>query len=280
MNNTKPKLPETTLSSLEKRLKQVVTKSLITQGVLPESRLAPKSKQILAESYVANAKTYDLKTEFLSSRAKNALYGIYESHVKALNEISTKLDSANKDYKEITSKSSVYRSLKQDEMYNLNAVKLHELFFANISDLASEITMDSMAFLRLQRDWGDFDAWQRDFVACALSARDGWVVMGFDSYIGKYINFFIDGHDNHVSVGCLPVLVVDVHHHAYYKDYMEDKLSYIFAMMKEIRWPAVEARISIIERSGISAVLGTSPPGAIPAQPVVAPTVNNEIGTV
>jgi len=263
----------------EKRIQDSVKKSLLEQGVLASD------KTLLDESYVAVPQSYELKTEFLSDRAKGSHYDIYQKHVKHFNEISSKLDTVNKDYKEVNSDNSAFRSLKLDEMHNLNAIKLHELYFGNISDLASEITMDTISFIRLQRDWGDFDAWQRDFIACGLASRDGWVVTGYDSYIGKYINFFVDADDANIPIGCLPVLVLDVHLHAYYKDYLEDKTSYIFAMMKELRWNIVEARMMVVEKSGIGAVL--TPPGGLKQTTIpVVPTnvekpenVNPQINT-
>jgi Fe-Mn family superoxide dismutase len=269
---TTVKQPSLNFRNLEATLKKAVTRSLASQGVISETRVLEQKKPLIQEAYIVKAQTYELKTEFLSTKAKSALYGVYENHVKSLNDISAKLDTAAKDYKEVNSRSSVFRSLKKDEAYNLNAVKLHELFFGNVSDMTSEITMDSLAFLRLQRDWGDFDTWQRDFVACALSARDGWAVVGYDSYLGRYINCVIDGNDNSVPVGCLPVLVLNVHHHAYYKDYLDDKLSYVFAMMRELRWQIVEARMSLVERVGGS----VSSAQEIPASPL--DKVNNEIG--
>ncbi len=132
-------------------------------------------------------------------------------------------------------------------MFNRNAVHLHELYFANISDVDSEITFDSMTHMRLTRDFGTFDDWQWDFIACAKSARNGWAVCAFDTFLRRYVNFFIDGDDVCIPVGCVPVLVLDVWEHSFFRDYLENKDSYIENMMREINWDIVEARITRVE---------------------------------
>ena len=128
----------------------------------------------LNESYVTQAKVYNLTTELLSDKNKAEHQKLLEKYVSSLNEISVKLDTANRE--EVGPNHSEFRSLKIDEIYNMNAAYLHALFFENISDQRSVITMDSLSFMRLERDFGSFDNWQKDFVACALASRNGWAV--------------------------------------------------------------------------------------------------------
>ena len=137
----------------------------------------------------------------------------------------------------------MYRSLKNDETYNLNAAYLHELYFNNISDLSSQIKMDSLSYMRLSRDFGTFDDWQQDFIACCLASRCGWAVTYFNTYTQKYMNCVIDLHSKNVPVGCYPIIVMDVWQHAYYRDYLGDVKSYVFGMMKQLNWKVIEQRV-------------------------------------
>ena len=123
-----------------------------------------ESQDDLNESYVAQTKKYNLPTELLSSANKKNHVELYKGYVDTFNRVSAELDAVDKD--SANSNSSVYRSLKIDETYNLNAVYLHELYFSNISDLHSEISMDSLSYMRLSRDFGTFDDWQKDFMGC------------------------------------------------------------------------------------------------------------------
>jgi superoxide dismutase, Fe-Mn family len=205
-----------------------------------------KAGEDLTEAYVASVKSYDLPTELLSEKAKAAHKRLYEDYVQTLNEVSARLDTV--DRQGAASGASAYRSLKLDETYNLNAVWLHELFFANISDLHSEIMADSLAFMRLERDWGNFTDWQFDFMACAMSARDGWAVCGYDMYLQRYINTLIDQHSLSVPVGLYPVIVMDMHEHAEFRDYLDDKKSYLIGMMRQLQWGIIEERFKRAER--------------------------------
>lgn len=193
----------------------------------------------LEEAYAAQPKQYDLKTEMLLEKTKGAHIELYQQYIQSLNEISAKLDVANR--KEANCDDSVYRSLKRDEARLMNAVHLHELFFANIADPYSEIGLDSFSHMRLTRDFGTFDDWQKDFIAAAMSTRTGWVVTCASLFLKRYHTFIVDEHDIGAIVGSYPVIVLDMWEHSR-RDYMNNKRDYIIAMMKELNWNIIEER--------------------------------------
>lgn len=200
----------------------------------------------LNEAYVTQEKKYSLGTELLSEKTKNSHQEILESHVKKLNQVSAFLDTAEVDLADINN--SKIRSLKQDEVYNLNASFLHAFYFENISDQNSVINMDSIAYLRLERDFGSFENWQKDFIACALSSRNGWAVTVYNFFLKRYMNVCVDLHSSHVPFASYPIVVLDCWEHAYFKDYLGNKKSYVYAMMKELKWSKIEERIRKIEK--------------------------------
>lgn len=200
----------------------------------------------LNESYVTQAQKYSLNTELLSDKNKAEHQKLLENYVESLNEISVKLDTADRD--EANPNNCEFRSLKIDETYNMNASYLHALFFENISDVRSVITMDSLAFMRIERDFGSFDAWQKDFVACALSARNGWAVTCYSMMLKRYINIIVDLHSQHVPIACVPIIVLDCWEHSYYRDYLADRKTYAYGMMKELDWNQIEERIKKAEK--------------------------------
>ena len=82
----------------------------------------------LNESLVAQVKLFDLPTEFLGKANKLNHKELYEGYIKAFNEVSAELDTVDKSAS--NSNHSSYRSLKNDETYNMNALYLHELLKA------------------------------------------------------------------------------------------------------------------------------------------------------
>lgn len=215
----------------------------IIDGTLGLKRQEP---EVLGEAYVAIPKSYDLKTELVSEETKKAHSELYERYVRTLNDVSAQLDTA--DRKGVKSSTSPYRSLKLDETWNLNATWLHELYFANSSDVHSEVFTDSLSFMRLSRDFADFTAWQFDLMACGMSAQSGWAVCGYHLFLRRYVNVFIDGHDGHVPVGLYPVVVIDCWEHSHQSDYGNDRDSYLRGQMSELKWPIIEERFKKAER--------------------------------
>jgi Fe-Mn family superoxide dismutase len=108
--------------------------------------------------------------------------------------------------------------------------------------------MDSLAYMRLERDFGSFDAWQRDFIACALSARNGWAVTVYNVFLKRYMNVVVDLHSIGIPFSSIPIIVIDCWEHTYYRDYLKDRRSYVFAMMKELKWDTIEERVRKAER--------------------------------
>lgn len=197
-------------------------------------------EQNINEAFVAQAKQVSLRSDFLSPDNVQNHIELYQGYIDKFNKTSSELDAVDKS--SANSNNSEFRSLKIDETYNMNGAYLHELYFANIGDPQSRIGMDSLAYMRLNRDFGTFDDWQRDFIACGMASRCGWVITYLNMYTQSYMNCPVDLHSEQVPVGMYPVIVMDVWQHAYYRDYLKDVNSYMSAMMKQLNWSVIEKR--------------------------------------
>jgi Fe-Mn family superoxide dismutase len=226
--------------SMEENIRKSIRKSL----GLPEK--TPGQKKPIKESYVVEPKRFQLKTEFMSEKAKKARLDDFSQFVDALNEVSAKLDTASRE--DADKYSSDFRSLKVDEVHCLNAAFLRAHHFENIDDPQSQLSMDSLSFMRIERDFGSFDEWQKDFIACGMAARSGYVITAYNSFMKRYMNFVIDEEAKNVPIGTWPVVVLDVSEGAYYRDYVSDRKTYIIAMMKEFDWEQIEDRVKRSEK--------------------------------
>jgi Fe-Mn family superoxide dismutase len=223
---------------LNKKLIDGLTVDSILKKSVKES--ISVNKPSLEEAYVAEPKPFKQVSELLSQKAKDMHTGLYKNYVESLNTVSAELDTA--DRSAANPRHSDFKSLKLDEAYNLNAVWLHELYFANCFDPHSEIVMDSQAYLKLQRDFGAFDAWQKDFMATAMAAGNGWAVCGYHMFLRRFVNMIVSHHSGDVMLGVFPVIVVDMWEHSYTRDYLSDKKSYLVSQMKEFNWSVIEER--------------------------------------
>ena len=228
------------MNDLDTNLRQEIRHTL----GLPEK--GTTAAQPLRESYVVEPKAYDLKTDFLSEKTKKARLEVFEAQTQALNRVSAELDTAPRDAANPIS--SEFRSLKEDEARCLNESFLKARFFDNIDAPSMQLTMDTITFMRLERDFGNFDDWQRDFIACAMAARSGYVVTAYNLLLKRYMNLMIDAGGSNMPVGVYPVIVLDVAEGAYYRDYVADRKTYVVAMMKELDWDVIEDRFKKAER--------------------------------
>jgi len=221
-----------------------ILKNAVKNSIKKQTKELPAAEK-LDEAYVAEPKVFKQVSEFATQKTKDAHESLYKGYVETLNKISAELDTADRSAAD--SKHSQYRSLKLDEIYNSNATWLHELYFANAFDPHSEITMDSLSYMRLERDFGTFEDWQRDFMACAMSAGSGWAVCGYHLFLQRYVNTVVSHHSGDVMLGLYPVIVVDMWEHAYYRDYLNDKKSHLIARMREFDWDVIEERFKKAE---------------------------------
>jgi Fe-Mn family superoxide dismutase len=230
------------VNSIIKKSISSMKSDLLDDGVVNPVNEKNHDALDLKESFVAEPKKFKQVSEFVSQKTKDSHVSLYKDYVETFNKVSTQLDSPNRT--DANSRHSSFRSLKLDETYNLNAVWLHELYFSNCFDPHSEIHMDSISYLRLQRDFGTFDDWQKDFIACAMSAGQGWAVCGYNLFLKRYVNTMISNHSQDIMVGLFPVIVLDMHEHAYNKDYLSDKKSFIISQMREFNWDVINERLT------------------------------------
>lgn len=219
-------------------------KSELTKVIRESLELDEEPQDLLNEAYMAQGKSYHLNTEMLLNKTKEAHKELYHKYIADYNETSARLDTVDK--RASNANFSDFRSLKLAEQYNANAVYLHELYFANISDPYSEVNVDSLAHMRLNRDFGSFDNWQMDFMACAMSCRNGWVITALSPYLKRYVNMIVDSHDLHSLIGAYPLIVLDLWEHAR-RDYLNNKKDYITAMMRELNWNVINKRFERAE---------------------------------
>ncbi len=235
----------------EKEIIKVINETL---GINRDAASTPP--RLLSEAYVLEPKKYSINTDLLSQKAIQANIEDFQNTVKVANEISAKLDTV--DRSSADAKDSEYRELKCAESHNLNNAFLTSLHLDNIADPTSKVLMDSLCYMRLSRDFGTFEDWQRDFIAAALSARNGFVVTVYNGSLNRFMNVVVDESSLGPMMNCYPVICLCVKESFYFRDYLNDRRSYIFAMMKELRWSLIEQRFKKADRLGklLSAPLG------------------------
>lgn len=163
---------------------------------------------------------------------------LYAGYVKKYNEIVESLAKASKD--EANATYSELRELALEKGFALNAIKLHEYYFDNMTDKPKPI--DGPIKQLIEQRWGSVEAWNEEFAALGIAAR-GWVVLSWDQDLDQLDNILCDVHNQGGIWNSVPILVMDVYEHAYFIDYGVKRKDYIEAFMAAIDWDSVNARL-------------------------------------
>jgi Fe-Mn family superoxide dismutase len=135
----------------------------------------------------------------------------------------------------------VISRLKQEQTRLLNSTLLHELYFASLGgDGRAPTEVISMV---IPRDFGSVDQWRAEFIALAeaLGGDAGWILLTYVPRDGRLLNVNTTDHTQSI-VGGIPILALDMYEHAYHIEFGANPIAYVAAFMRNIDWPAVEAR--------------------------------------
>lgn len=168
---------------------------------------------------------------------------IYASFVEKRNEIERKLEAV--DRSTANPRHSDYADLKRDESRVTNGMVLHQLYY-DILGGDGALPEDSPLFARIRDDFGSFETWRDDFVACAR-ATQGWAILAWDSFGDRLRNLVAEDDERGVW-GMVPLVAIDMAEHAYYYDHGPKRRPYIAAFLANLSWPAVERRYRALVR--------------------------------
>ncbi|MEM7815817.1 MAG: Fe-Mn family superoxide dismutase [Candidatus Aenigmatarchaeota archaeon] len=166
-------------------------------------------------------------------------FALYQGYVANVNKI---LDSLSLLVREGKSGTPEYAELKRRLGWEFNGMRLHEIYFENLSKNPKNIDKNSELCRKIEQDFGSFGEWERDFRATGSMRGIGWVVLYYDPYGKRLFNVWINEHDVGHFPGCVPVIVMDVFEHAYIIDYGLRKADYIEAFFRNLEWKVCEER--------------------------------------
>ena len=163
---------------------------------------------------------------------------LYAGYVTKMNEVAEKLmavchdgvglDSANQSYSDL-------RALRDAETFTVNGVYLHEHYF-NV--LGGEGKAQGALVDAIVEKYGSLEKFVAFFSATGMAVR-GWVVLSWDTHVGRLKIYGADAHNQGGVWGCIPLIVLDVYEHAYFMDYGSDRKAYIADFWKNLNWEAV-----------------------------------------
>lgn len=182
----------------------------------------------------------------ISDAQINDHWGLYVGYVNQSNAL-------RKELAEMRAKglggSLGYADRRRRFGFEYNGMVLHEYYFAQLKPGASPDQAPGFKAACVEQ-FGSFEAWHEDIMACAKSRSVGWAICYYDGTTGQINNHFVQLHEDGNVGGFVPLVVVDVFEHAYMVDWKAlGRADYLAALHRNIHWPLIEARFQAA-RSG------------------------------
>lgn len=191
--------------------------------------------------YNLKPKTFDFKSvNGISTRQLDEHYKLYIGYVNTLNKI-WNIPYIPENYTDSNSTYSNMRSLKLGETYSLNGVKLHQLYFQNMT--GGNNTPSGPLLNSIIDQFSSYDRFISYLTNVGLSMR-GWAALAIDSIDNKFHIIGSDLHDTGAVWLSYPLLVMDLYEHAYFMDFGTDKKKYIDTFIKNINWGVLNNRFA------------------------------------
>jgi Fe-Mn family superoxide dismutase len=137
---------------------------------------------------------------------------------------------------------TMVNKFQKDLAFNLAGHVNHTVFWKNMSPEGGDKPTGDLA-AAIDEFFGSFDAFRAHFTASALGIQgSGWSILVWDILGQKLIIEQLYDHQGNLSVGSIPLLMLDMWEHAFYLDYQNVKPEYVKAFWNIVNWADVQAR--------------------------------------
>lgn len=165
-------------------------------------------------------------------------FDLYAGYVKNANALHDELAAASP----AKPPTPAWSELKRRFGWEWNGMRLHEIYFGNLTRRRGAPTRDAGLLAQVARDFGSREAWEKDFRATGSLRGIGWAALVWEPGAGRLFDVWIDEHDRGALASCPILLLMDVFEHAYLTDYGTKRGEYIDAFLAAADWHEASRR--------------------------------------
>ena len=176
----------------------------------------------------------------LSLRAMEQHYALYKGYIEKYNKLITKF--AYTLVKGGAYMTGDMQSMKVDITYALAAVKNHELFFEILGGAGPPPAGELQT--TINDEFGGMDQFLSDLKQTSIASR-GWCWTAYDIDQGHLFNYPGSTQSAIPVWNAIPIVGVDMYGHAYLYDYGNNRKGYVEAVLRNIDWSKVAARLAM-----------------------------------
>lgn len=130
----------------------------------------------------------------------------------------------------------------RDLSFNLNGVKLHDLFWAVMRKSKKDNKPSGKIAELIDDNFGSYDAFVTEYAGAAKTVEaSGWAALVIDEKTNDLHVLQVQNHNLLFVVGMKPLLVIDVWEHAYYLDYQNNRGEYVDKWWQIVNWDHVNS---------------------------------------
>ncbi len=199
----------------------------------------PTSQEVAAtktDHFTARDFSGLLGLDGLSERLLQVHFELYQGYVRHANKILDELRQPG------GAETARHAELKRRFGWEYDGIRLHELYFENLSRTPAPLDPAAPLHRRLTEDFGSYDAWLKDFRETGAIRGIGWAILYHDTLRNRLFNAWIEQHHQGHLVGCTPILVLDLFEHAYLFDFGVKRADYIDVFLKSVHWDVAVSR--------------------------------------
>lgn len=190
---------------------------------------------------VYEAKNYDhlIGTQGFSETLLKNHFTLYNGYVTNTNRLIDELGQLATEGKANTPS---YAEMKRRFGWEFNGIRLHELYFGNMTKDNKQPDNGSELARQISTDFGSYDNWMADFKGTGAMRGIGWAAVYWEPAAKRLFNTWINEHDAGHLAGCQIVMIMDVFEHAFMIDYGLSRANYIEAFFNAIDWEVANKR--------------------------------------
>lgn len=141
------------------------------------------------------------------------------------------------------------KAAKRDFSFNFSGHVNHTIFWQNMSpDGGGE--PDGEFRSALEDQFGSFEAFQDEFTAAAENVEsNGWAMLFYEPIADLLVIGQVESQNGLAHQGAIPLLTLDVWEHAYYRQYENERASYIEEWWNVVDWTDVCRRYEFLTQT-------------------------------
>jgi Fe-Mn family superoxide dismutase len=136
--------------------------------------------------------------------------------------------------------------------FNVSGHVLHSIFWQNLKPQGGGEPTGELA-TQISQDFGSFAAFKAQLTqATATVMGSGWGALVWDPLSKRLTTVQLHDHQSETAIGAAPLLVIDAWEHAWYLQYVNEKLKFFDAVWNIFNWEDVAARFAAAKKHDLS----------------------------